>query len=180
MIRIGTFFLILGVLLAIAAYMALVPPERTLALINDEIAQQTHLLGLPATHAGITSANQVYQQLSTDPSGPGYKSIAGLRAGMYLVVFRASMLARWWQFAAALLAAALLDAIAVRKIRYTAFSLTSPQIQGMATRLLVLLPSALAFLLVLPVSEPAWLWPSLMPALAMLAWAALVHFAKRG
>jgi len=180
MIRVGTFFLILGVLLAIAAYMAVVPPGRTLALINDEIAQQTRLLGLPATHAGIESANQVYQQLSTDPSGPGYKSIAGLRAGMYLVVFRASMLARWWQFTLALLAAAILDAIAVRKIRFTSFSLTSPQVQGMATRLLALLPSAMALLLVLPVTEPAWLWPSMMPVLALLAWAAFVHFAKRG
>jgi hypothetical protein len=99
---------------------------------------------------------------------------------LYGVTQRVSSGLLWWPFILITLVPFLVDAFVTRKIKKTSFALTSPHMQGLATRAIPLLLIGYFLLLFVPVTVSPLVVPVLMVATSALMWVVVAHFVKRG
>lgn len=99
---------------------------------------------------------------------------------VYGVTQRVSSGLLWWPFILITLVPFLVDAFVTRKIKKTSFALTSPHMQGLATRAIPLIIIGYFLLLFVPLSVSPIVVPALMVATSALSWVVVAHFVKRG
>lgn len=99
---------------------------------------------------------------------------------VYGVTQRVSSGLLWWPFILITLVPFLVDAFVSRKIKKTSFALTSPHMQGLATRAIPLIVIGYFLLLFVPITVSPVIVPLLMVATSALMWVVVAHFVKRG
>ena len=99
---------------------------------------------------------------------------------VYAVTHRLSTALLWWPFILITLFPFLIDAFVSRKIKKSSFALTSPHLQGLATRAIPLLFIGYFLLLFAPIAMPPSLVPLIMVGTSGLIWVVVAHFVKRG
>lgn len=99
---------------------------------------------------------------------------------LYGVTQRVSSGLLWWPFILVTLVPFLVDAFVARKIKKTSFALTSPHMQGLATRAIPLLMIGYFLLLFVPLTVSPVVVPLFMVCTAALLWVVVAHFVKRG
>lgn len=99
---------------------------------------------------------------------------------VYGVTQRVSSGLLWWPFILITLVPFLVDAFVSRKIKKTSFALTSPHMQGLATRAIPLILIGYFLLLFVPLTVSPVVVPSIMVATSGLMWVVVAHFVKRG
>lgn len=99
---------------------------------------------------------------------------------LYGVTQRVSSGLLWWPFVLITLVPFLVDAFVARKIKQTSFALTSPHMQGLATRAIPLLLIGYFLLLFVPLTVSPVIVPTLMVGTSALLWVVVAHFVKRG
>jgi hypothetical protein len=141
-----------------------------------------------SSSSGAISATTSTIPPAPDPAAAAEKQInAWLNQRMrviwtvvFFTILRASYALLWWPFAVLAVVPVLVDAIASRKVRANSFALTSPQLQGLAMRILPLLLVAYFLLAFLPFYESPMTVPIGIVLSAPLFWLSVVEFAKRG
>lgn len=99
---------------------------------------------------------------------------------VYLLMMRLSVALLWLPLVLLTFTPFLIDAMVSRKIKMTSFQITSPHMQGIASRAIPL--SILGYLLALMLPlyiSPLWV-PFLLILTSALSWVVVAHFVKRG
>lgn len=99
---------------------------------------------------------------------------------VYQLFLRVSISLVWWPLAILLSIPVLVDAIVIRKVKATTFGLTSPQLQMIALRLILIVMIAYVVLLFAPITiHPLWV-PAMLAITCASTWMGMTQFVKRG
>ena len=97
----------------------------------------------------------------------------------YQVLVRSAIVLSWLPLALLVLTPILIDAMVVRKIKATNFSITSPHMALIGMRALLLLVILLVVLQLLPLMLHPVVTPVILTVFSMSAWISITQFAKR-
>lgn len=92
---------------------------------------------------------------------------------------RISTALMWWPFAILCLTPFLVDALVRRSVNANSFGHTSPHLQAIASRLILVAAVCFPMLLFAPFALPAAFMPGLILILSACMWSSIAHFAKR-
>lgn len=99
---------------------------------------------------------------------------------VYQVILRFSNAMLWWPFAILAGIPFLVDAMVSRRIKSTTFGLTSPHLQGIASRAIPIILLAYFLLMFAPVFvHPGWI-PAIIFVTSAAMWVGVSQFVKRG
>jgi len=154
----------------------------------------TNLFNVWFVNSGVMARSFEIFIPKADPSAPPESSnstsamvfrwmeerIRALWTLVYQVMLRFSNASLWWPFLVLAISPFVVDALAARRIKAHTFGITSPHLQGVATRLIPLLILGYFLLMFAPiVIHPLWV-PVLIVVTSAATWLGVTQFVKRG
>lgn len=149
--------------------------------VETGIQAESFYVFVPQESAADDSATVDLERSAESTVIPWFESrLRTVWVTVYLLMMRLSVALLWLPFVLLTFTPFLIDAMAARKIKMTSFEITSPHMQGIASRAIPI--SIVGYLLALMVPlyiSPLWV-PMLLILTSALSWVVVAHFVKRG
>lgn len=149
--------------------------------VDTGLQAETFFIFVPNRAVDPASATAELEQKADSTIFPWVESrLRTVWTSIFLLFNRISVALLWVPLALLTFTPFLIDAFATRKIKSTSFQITSPHMQGIASRAIPLSIVLYVVALLMPVYiSPLWV-PFLLVLTSALSWVMVAHFVKRG